>query len=155
MAYAARVDQRLPKNAPSASKSQPDVRVIRGRRTSDSSQVQRSIASVIKGLFIFILAALIVGFIRIAFISATVSTSLTSGAISEQIEQLRASSSDLEVKQSSLTNPQAIKRKALSMGMALPGQTQVVTLPADVIVTNEKGALSLSAGLAVAAQQQG
>ena len=139
----------------SSKKHAPDVRVVRGNRSGQSTMLHYSTKSIIKIVIAILLSMLVVGFIRIGLVSATVSTSLKNGSISSQIEELKASSSDLEVKQSSLTNPDVIKQRALSMGMSAPEQTQVVTLPADAVATNDKGELSLSAGMAVAAQQQG
>ena len=83
-------------------------------------------------------------FARIALTSATVSTMMESDAISSQIQTARASGVSLEMEQSVLSNPSAIKVAAKKLGMAAPFEVGVISLDPDVVSVNASGDLSLA-----------
>lgn len=103
-----------------------------------------------------VLAALVVfallGVVRITLSSAAAMTSIESNELSNQIEAARTEGNQLEVAQSTLSNPARIKSQAEAMGMAAPTETVVLDLSGDVVVTDDAGSLSLSGSVAAAAQ---
>lgn len=85
-----------------------------------------------------------IGFGRITLSAATVAEALEAREINTHLETARSEISDLEVKQSTLSNPTRIKNAAEELGMASPATTSVIDISGDVVATDEKGNLSLS-----------
>lgn len=88
-----------------------------------------------------------VGFGRITLSAATVAEALEAREVSSQLETARSSISDLEVQQSSLSNPTRIKNEAAALGMSSPEATSVIDLSGDIVATDEQGNLSLSGSM--------
>ena len=85
-----------------------------------------------------------IGFARITLSAATVAEALEAREITTNLESVRSTISDLEVKQSSLSNPTRIKAAAADLGMASPETATVIDISGDIVATDEKGNLSLS-----------
>jgi cell division protein FtsL len=95
----------------------------------------------------------IVACVRIGMAAATVNTMIESQTISSQTDSLRSNSSNLEVKESTLSNPSYVKNVASTqLGMAAASETDTLVLGEDVVSVDDSGNLSLSQSLAVAAQ---
>jgi cell division protein FtsL len=95
----------------------------------------------------------VVGCIRVGLLTATVSTLADSENVVSQTTQLRSQSADLQVKESSLSNPTTIKQTAsTSLGMSAPEETTKITLGTDVVSVDDSGSLSLSQSLAAASR---
>ncbi len=143
-AYRYSYPQQRPETAPS-------IRVVPGRgRQSDSSA-----SSVL--LFAKVLAAVFVvfallGFVRIGLASATVTTTLSTEALSTQLENARSAGNSLQVRESNLSNTTHIKTESAKLGMVQPSETAAIALPADIVATDTQGNLSLSKSLTIAAQ---
>ena len=130
----------------------PDINVVPGRRAAAAPASSPAVLVVKVALAALVVFALL-GVVRITLASAAVSTAIESKGISAQIEDAREAGNQLEVEQSTLSNPMRIKSAAEGMGMSAPSQTVVITLPADVVVTDDAGNLSLSGSVAAAAQE--
>lgn len=133
--------------------SSPDFRVLRGGtpRTRGASEV--NIVSLAKLAVVLVLAITLVAFVRVGLVAGTVSSSISIDQTSEQMSALRSSARDLEVQYSMVSNPTTIKREAEALGMKPAADIITLTLPEDVVQTNDRGELSLSKSLAVAASQ--
>ena len=130
-------------------KKQPKRRVdvipggAHGRSTEQSPAHQLAVKAAKVTVAAVILFAGI-GFARISFSAATVAEALEAREINTHLEAARSTINDLEVKQSSLSNPARIKTAAAELGMASPATTTVIDISGDIVVTDEKGNLSLS-----------
>ncbi|WP_172135017.1 cell division protein FtsL [Adlercreutzia sp. ZJ473] len=132
--------------------ARPDISVVPGRgRSVQSEPRSSSVAVLAKVAVAALLAFALLSVARIALSSATVATAIESQQLSAQIEEARVAGSQLEVAQSTLSNPTAVKGAAAALGMAPAAETVKVNLPADVVVTDEAGALSLSGSVAAVA----
>ena len=94
----------------------------------------------------------VVGFVRIGLTAAAVTVEQESKNYSSLIDTARSEGSSLEVAQSTLSNPTRIKAEANALGMAAPESSDKIFLPADVVVCDASGDLSLSQSLAQAAR---
>ena len=99
----------------------PDVRAIPGSRTRSTTEVlpQRAITGVAIVLMVFALIA-VASFGRIALSVMAVNTSRATSEVSSQLDDARSVGSVLEVEQSTLSNPEKIKKKAKKLGMVSP-----------------------------------
>ncbi|MGI6591188.1 MAG: cell division protein FtsL [Eggerthellaceae bacterium] len=128
------------------------VRVIRGRRHQVETLDGRLIAFAKIGLAV-LLAFAVLGCVRVGLTSLAVSSSIATSQIESNIDTAKAEGTALEVEQSKLTNPSAVKKAAAKMGMTTPVSTETLKLSADVVATDDEGNLSLSKSLAVAAKE--
>lgn len=135
------------------SQAQPRVSVVPGRRPgSDAQTIPSSVVTLAKIVAVVLVVLAAVSFVRIGLSSAAVSTSLQSQELSTQIESARSTGNDLEVMQSSLSNPSRIKAEAGNrLDMAAPAAVETITLETDVVATDASGDLSLSQSVANAA----
>ena len=78
-------------------------------------------------------------------------TSVQSQQLESQISDARASGNNLEVQQSSLSNPTRVKAEASRLKMAAPESVGIIDLGTDVVATDEAGNLSLSKSVQIAA----
>ena len=88
---------------------------------------------------------------RLGLAAATVTTSMQSQELSSQIDDARATGSSLEVTQSLLSNSSRVRSQAEKLGMAAPAEVGTITMPEDVVSTNDDGSLSLSRSVETAA----
>ncbi len=125
----------------------PDIHVIPGKRSRTSAAPTALPAQVVViariAAILMILVAL-VGFTQVFLKSATVTSSVEAQEISNKIDSARAEGNQLEVAQSSLSNPARIKSEANAMGMSAPVITSVINLDEDVVTCDSNGRLSLS-----------
>lgn len=133
-----------PKRAP-----QPTRRIdvvsggARGRAVEESPSHAFAI-KVAKATVALVAVFAIIGFGRVTLNAATVAEALEGRQVSTQLEDARSAISELEVQQSSLSNPTRIKAEAAALGMVSPETTHVIDLSDDVVVTDEGGNLLLS-----------
>lgn len=129
-----------------------NVRVIRGRRHQVETLDNRLITGAKIALILLVLFA-VLGCIRVGFKSMAVSASIETEQIQSNIDTARSDGTTLEVEQSELTNPTAVKKAATKLGMAAPTSTETIKLSKDVVATDDSGKLSLSKSLAIAAKE--
>lgn len=127
------------------------VRVVPGRRPAES--ISPRVIAAAKVFMVALAVMAIVACVRIGMAAATVNTMIESQTISSQTDSLRSNSSNLEVKESTLSNPSYVKNVASTqLGMAAASETDTLVLGEDVVSVDDSGNLSLSQSLAVAAQ---
>ncbi len=132
---------------------EPRIRVVPGRGAGQAQNTLPSSVIFLAKVFAVILVVFaLLGFVRIGLASATVTTALSSQEISTEIEAARSAGNSLEVRESYLSNPSNIRLEASKLKMAAATDASVITLPKDVVITDEQGNLSLSMSLAAATQ---
>lgn len=123
---------------------QSDIRAIRTggvRAEQPSPSVLVTIAKMAAVVFV-VAAALCFG--RIALTNATVTTLIESDALSTQISEARSTGISLEMEQSVLSSPSAIKAGVKRLNMAAPAYVETIALDPDVVAVTDAGELSLS-----------
>lgn len=131
----------------------PEIGVIPGEgRQVRSEPLPASATSLAKVIAVVLAVVAVLGCVRISLSSATVMTALETRELSSQIETARSEGNALEVVQSSLSNPTRVKDAATLLGMSAPAYVANIDLSGDVVVTDERGNLSLSGSAAVLAQ---
>lgn len=128
------------------------VRVIRGRRHQVEMLDNRLITFAKLGL-IFLLIFAVLGCVRVGLTSLAVTASIETEQTQANIDTARTNGTTLEVEQSKLANPTAVKKAATKLGMTSPSSVETLKLPADVVSTDDAGNLSLSKTLARAAKE--
>ena len=133
----------------------PRLEIRSGGARAPKAQALSGIASMaIKALAAFVLVFAIVGIGRISLSSISVAAAIEANELSQEINTAREAGNSLEVEQSTLSNPTRIKTEAVKLGMNEPTQTHFMSLPEDVVVTDEQGNLSLSGSIAAAVKTQ-
>ncbi len=135
--------------------SRERIRVVPGRRPakSTSDEITPGLVMVV-ALAVFALFA-ILSFACLGLHAATVSTSIQSQELSNQIDDARAEGTSLEVTQSLLSNPTRVRQQAEKLGMSAPESVGSIVLSADVVCTDSEGALSLSESVKTAGELAG
>jgi len=132
----------------------PRVRVIPGDgqqgRTKGLSPTLVAFARI--SAIVLVVFALL-GFFRVGLASATVTTALSAEEVSAKIESARSLGNELEVREGYLSNPTYLKVEASKLHMGAGEAPVTITLPEDMVKTDEAGALSLSLSLRAVAQQ--
>ena len=128
----------------------PRVRVVPGQGTGTQT-IPSTVVFLAKTVAVVLVVAALLSFARIAVASASVATSMQSQQLSNQIDEARSSGSNLEVLQSSLSNPTSVKTKATGLKMVAPETVGVIDLGTDVVATDDAGNLSLSKSVQIAA----
>lgn len=113
-------------------------------RAAEKSPAHQLAAKVAKATVAAVVLFAGIGFGRISLSAATVAEALEAREINTHLETARSTISELEVAQSSLSNPTRIKAEAAALGMASPASTSVIDISGDVAVTDAEGNLSLS-----------
>ena len=135
-----------------AESRKPRIGVVLGTGPKNApATLPSSVLVLARALVVVLLVLAAVGLVRVFLNSATVTASMQAQELSSQISSARAQGNQLEVAQSSLSNPARVKTEANAMGMAAPAETIVVNLGQDVVATDEAGNLSLSRTLQQAA----
>ncbi len=135
--------------------SRERIRVVPGRRPAKSTSDEITPTLVMGvALAVFALFA-ILAFACLGLHAATVSTSIQSQELSNQIDDARTEGTSLEVTQSLLSNPTRVRQQAEKLGMSAPESVGSITLSADVVCTDSDGALSLSDSVKTAATVAG
>ena len=98
----------------------------------------------IVGIVIFAL----IGVVRITLSSAAVACALETRELDKSISAARDVGNDLEVVQSTLSNPTRIKAEASELGMATPDNLKFFDMSGDVVVCDKGGNLLLSESVA-------
>lgn len=125
--------------------NEPRIRVVTGSGPQNAPAVLSPSAHLFAKVAIAVIVALaLIGVARVYLSSATVTASVTAKELSSKIDSARAEGNQLEVAQSSLSNPARVKSEANAMGMAAPAETTVVVLDDDVVALDSQGNLSLS-----------
>ncbi len=129
---------------------QPQVHVVGGRRPAES--VSPGIILAAKTFVVVLIAVALIGCVRVALSTATVSTMLQSESLEAQTATMRTSATDLEVKESTMSSSSNVKNAATQLGMGEAAQTTTIVLDQDVVSYDAAGNLSLSQSLAVASR---
>lgn len=129
---------------PRQQRERADVRVVRTGGAAQTGTDASLLVTAAKLAAVLIAVVAVLCFIRIGLTSATVATMIESDSISTQIEEARATGVGLEMEQSVLTSPSAIKQAVNRLGMAAPEEVGTIALGPDVVVLDEAGSLSLS-----------
>ena len=133
-----------PQRAP---RKEAPIRVVPGRRSSAGLSPQLLFAVRVFMVVLAIFAC--VSCVRIGLASATVTTSIETESITDQVEEIRSGSAHLEVTESSLANPSSVKATAVKkLGMSAPYETANIVLDGDVVAYDAQGNLSLARSLA-------
>lgn len=128
------------------------VDVVPGGNKSKATSAAHALAlRVAKIALVAIIAFAGIGFGRITLASATVTEAMEAREIRNNMEEMRSSISDMQVEQSSLSNPVRIKSEAEALGMSSPAVTHVLDLSGDIVITEKDGSLSLTGSLNAAA----
>lgn len=122
-----------------------------GRETSKQTSTNPAISIFAKAIAVVVAVFALIGIVRITLSSATIATAMEANQISSSIEEARAEGSSYEVQQSTLSNPTRIKGEASGLGMSTPDETIFLSMPADIVVKDAAGNLSLSGSMAVLA----
>lgn len=132
----------------------PQIHAIPGSGTRTQQQgVSPQIYTLAKIAVVAILAFAVVACVRVGFAAATVTTTIQTQELSQQIDQARESANALEVSYSTLSNPTNVKMAASELGMVEPETTEYLDLGLDVVATDEAGNLSLTQSLERAGNQ--
>lgn len=134
----------------------PDISVVPGgapARSADSGVSALAFAARIAVVALVVLTAL--SFVRITLSAQAVTTAIESRQVSAQIGEARAAGNELEVSMSILSSPTRIKTEAAALGMAAPSDIVRFDISGDIVVTDERGALSLSKSVAARAAELG
>ena len=113
-------------------------------RAPEKSTIHQVAIKAVKATVVAVIVFAGIGFGRITLSSLTVGEAIEAREISMHLETMRSTISDLEVAQSSLSNPVRIKTAAAELGMSSPSSVAVIDISGDVVVTDEEGNLSLS-----------
>lgn len=150
MASAARAYQQRPQRA---SEQSPRIHVLPGRGSQkDSAVLSPAVISLARMCAVVLVVFALLGFARIALVSATVSTAVAAEGVSSQIESARAAGSELEVRETYLSNPSSLRSSAIALGMGEPADNAALMLTPDVVAVNEAGDLSLAGTLKALSQ---
>ena len=128
-----------------------DVSVVPGSKTQTRT-LPSSVIFLAKTVAVVFVVFALLGCVRIALSSATVTTAIETRELSSQIESARSEGNKLEVAQSSLSNPTRIKDAAGVLGMYAPAYVANIDISGDVVVVDAAGNLSLSGSAAMLAQ---
>lgn len=131
--------------------SRPDIEVVPGRKAQVET-LSPALIRLARIVAVALVALAVVGFARVGLTAAAVSVEQESKSYDSLIDTARSEGSSLEVAQSTLSNPTRIKAEAGALGMAAPEESAKIFLPADIVVTDGAGNLSLSQSLAQAAR---
>lgn len=140
-------EQSQKKQAP---KRRVDV-VVGGNTAKAYSPAHATALRAAKAVLVIIVAFAGIGFGRISLASATVTEALEARDVRNNLEEVRSSINDMQVEQSTLSNPARIKSEAEALGMSSPSVTHVLDLTGDLVMTEENGALSLTGSIAATA----
>ena len=123
----------------------PSITVVRGKGKSSAPQALPSamVQAAIVAVAVFVVLAAI-GFCRVTLTSASANAAIQAKSLDFQIYEARTSGADLEVLQSSLSNPSRIRIQAAALGMVEPEVVTSINLAGDIVTVDEQGALSLS-----------
>lgn len=127
--------------------AEPSISVVPGRGVRpEPAGLPAGALALAKLAACVLVAVALIAVARVAITSAAASCALETREISHNIETARAEGSELEVAQSVLSNPTRIKTQAQAMGMMPPSPefSEQITLPDDIVATDEAGNLSLS-----------
>ena len=97
-----------------------------------------------KTVAVVLVVLALIGVARVALSSAAVTGSIQAQELSSKIDGARAQGNQLEVTQSSLSNPSRIRIQASALGMVEPEVVTSINLAGDIVTVDEQGALSLS-----------
>lgn len=139
-----------------SAKPKPRIDVVPGGRSKEAGNPAHALAVNIAKLMVGALCIFaIVGFARVSLSAATVAEALQEREVTSLLEDARSSISELEVAQSSLSNPTRIKAQAAALGMAPATDVGVLDIKADIVAVDSDGALSLTASMDAKADQEG
>lgn len=141
---------RYPERAPQRA---PRIQVVPGKgRPTAPKTLPSSAVLFARIVAVFFIVFALLGFVRIGLASATVTTAVATEDITTQIDSARSTGNELEVRESYLSNPTYLRSEATKLNMSEPTETGSLTLPADVVITDSAGNLSLSGSLKAATQ---
>lgn len=124
------------------------VRVVHARRPVET--VSPQVVTFARVAIVCLVLFAVIAFARIAIHTATVNVMLENEEIAAQIDDIRSTSANLEVQQSTMGNPVNVKHDARKLGMSAPYATETLMLGQDVVAYDAEGNLSLSQSLAAA-----
>ncbi len=127
--------------------NRPDVRVIPGRKSSNPALQGLSSGAI--SFFRFAMVALvifaIIGCGRVMFSAATVENLQDINRLESALAAEQATSQELEIQHSVLSQPSRIEKKAKALGMSSPDKVKYITVSLKTPVSvNVDGSISLS-----------
>lgn len=121
-----------------------DVRVIRTGGKAATVKQPTLLPTLVKMAALVIVLVAVLSFIRIILTSSAVVTMIENDTISTQITEARSTGISLEMEQSVLKNPSAIRAQAKQMNMSAPYSATTITLKPDIVAIENGETLSLS-----------
>lgn len=121
-----------------------DVRVIRPDRQTQVQQQPSMLPTMVAMAAIIIIVVAVLSFARIVLTSSAVVTMIENETISSQITEARSTGISLEMEQSVLKNPSAIRAQAKQLNMVAPAGSTTITLKPDIVSIESGDTLSLS-----------
>ena len=115
-----------------------------GHKEQESNKSRSLIITLATMAAIVIVVATIVSFVSISLTNAAFVMMMENDAISKQILVEKSNGVSLEMEQTVLSSPSAIKDSAKKMAMSAPAQSEVFALDPDVVAYDNEGDLSLS-----------
>lgn len=121
-----------------------DVHVVRTGRSLQTQQQPSLLPTLVKMAAVVIVTIAILSFARIMLTSNAVVTMIENESLSSQITEARSTGISLEMEQSVLKNPSAIRAQAKQMNMVAPLSATTITLKPDIVAIESGDTLSLS-----------
>lgn len=139
---------RYPQYAPERS---PKIHVVPGNRPAQEEALSPMLLFMAKVAVVMLVLFAVLGFARVGLASATVSTAVSVDALTEEVTTVRSQGNDLEVQQSHLSNPTHLKQVAATeLGMGEAAESIDLRMGKDIVSTDARGNLSLSASIQAA-----
>lgn len=136
------------KNRANTRAPKPRIDVIQGGGDPHARSSAHAFAiTVAKAAVVLIAIFLFIGFVRVSLASATVTEAMEAKEVRNNLSEVRSSINDMQVEQSTLSNPTRIKDEAEALGMSSPEITHVIDISGDIVATESSGALSLTGSL--------
>lgn len=132
-----------------------DVRAVRTGGSARVNETTSLLITIAKLAAVVLVVVAALSLARVALTSAAVATMIESDSLSAQIEDARASGVSLEMQQSVLSSPTAIKQAVKRLGMIAPAEVGTIELDPDIVALNDQGELSLSESVKNVVQAQG
>ncbi len=133
----------------------PNVRVVRGTKQSSHPVLSDAAVTLVKAVIVCMVVFLAISFVRVWLASEAYGIASTATELSAEVADARSASESLTVQKSLISSPSNIRNQAAAenLNMSAPAATTTLTLPVDVVVTDEAGNLSFAQSISALASQ--
>lgn len=122
----------------------PQLRAVRAGGAHATQPQPRLLVTAAKMAAVVLVVVAALSFVRIILTNEAVTTMIESDALSTRIAEARSEGISLEMEQSVLSNPAAIKQQAGKLDMKAPSEVSTIALDPDVVAIEDGDTLSLS-----------